>query len=889
MDWSVIKSKLDIPTLRQRIVPRPRLQIALEQSVIRYKLALVSAPAGYGKTTLLAEWARASSLPIAWLSITREEDDVGHFLRYLLAAWETVQPEITQTSLGLLLQSQTPDIQAVLPVFVNAGEQAPNHVVFVLDDYHLIKTPAIHEVVNLILEHLPPKLHFILATRSEPPLPLARYRAHGQLLELRADELRFTHAESADFLSQVTGLQLSPNEVASLHADTEGWIAGLQLAALMLRRREPGTNTLPHVSGKQRFIADYLAEDVLNDLPAEQQSFLLKTSILDRFCGSLCDAVTEGESGQEMLEVLERENLFLESLDDSRVWRRYHQLFADFLREALRRRYPDEAAHLHRRAAQWYLAHDLPEQAFHHAAAAEDTNLVMRIGEHYFEIKLLSGEFNVLKQWLDSLPEQWSTDYPLVGLFRAGVYLFTGELDAGTRCLDEIERTLALSEGEETRQHLAQVTAIRCTVACFQNDLPRAETYADRALQELAEEDHTFRAAVYHALGDTYRRNGHWEQARACYLHVLTLVHEPAYRIRSVHAFGALADLELQQGQLRNSAAYWRKALAIIQAQETWGSFPLPLIGWVYIRLGEILYEWNELSEAGDHLSRGLERAELGGDVRAMMAGYLMAGRLRLAAGDIAAASEYLERARRLVENALFPDWTSRFERLQFEVWLAQGRLRVSMVRADEMLGNDASESQPESEIAQLAIARVLIVKGDMSPIEQALALLDGLLQAGMAGRMGIQIEALALQAMADWRRGERAGAMTSLEHALRLAEPEGYVRVFADLGLPMIRLLQEARSRDVMPDYVETLLTTCGADIAFPATEERTLPEPLTHREQEILQLVAAGLTNREIAERLVVSPETVKKHTSNIYGKLGVRSRAEAGAQARKLDLLD
>ena len=891
MDWNVIRSKLDIPALRQRMVSRPRLHIALEQSIAQYKLILVSAPAGYGKTTLLAEWARASRWPVAWLTVsgeTGEADHVERFMRYLLAAWEIVQPEITQTPLGVLLQSQAPDIQAVLAAFLNAGEQAPNPVVFVLDDYHLVTSPAIYEAVTFLLDHLPPKLHFVLASRSEPPLPLARYRARGQLLELRADELRFTREESEAFLTKVVALPLAPNDIDALQAGTEGWIAGLQLASLALQRRPPGAETLPLVSGRQRFIADFLAEDVLHHLPPEQQRFLLRTSILHRLCGPLCDAVTEGTDGQAMLEALARENLFIEPLDDRRVWRRYHPLFADFLQDELRRRHPDEVAGLHRRAARWYLEHDLPEQAFRHAVAAEDAGLVMQIGEHYFEIKLLSGDYAVLKQWLDALPAEWTTDYPLIGLMRAGLYLFTGDLDAGARCLDELERTLTPGRGEATRQHRAQVIAVRCAVACFENDLPQAETYADQALRELAEEDHTFRSAIYHALGDTYRRNGRWEEARACYFQALDLVHEPAYRIRSAHVFGALADLELQQGRLRNSAAYWRKSLAIIQAPETSGSFPLPLTGWVYIRMSEVLYEWNDLAEAGDHLSRGLERAELGGDVRAMIAGYLLAGRLRLAEGAVASAGECLERARPLVEHAPFPDWTSRFDRLQVEVWLAQDRLRAAVVQADAWL-HGAVEGRQDDEIVRLAAARVLIVRGDMASTGQALALLDDLLQSNRAGRKGMEIEALALKAMAGERRGDHAGAMTSLERALRLAEPEGYARLFADLGLPMIRLLQAARARNVMPEYVETLLAACSADMAIATRGERTLPEPLTAREQEILRLVAAGLTNSEIAQRLVVSPETVKKHASSIYAKLGVRTRAEAGARARELDLLD
>ena len=407
---------------------------------------------------------------------------------------------------------------------------------------------------------------------------------------------------------------------------------------------------------------------------------------------------------------------------------------------------------------------------------------------------------------------------------------------------------------------------------------------AEQALRALPEADQSFRPGVYGALGDTYRRNGRWQEAKACYLNLLDFTDALTFRVEAVHVYGALADLELRQGQLRNAAGYWQEALAAIQQRENWGSYPLPLIGWVYIRLGELLYEWNELAEARAHLARGLRRAELGGDVRAMIAGYLTAGRLRLTEGDIEAAAEYLERARSHVASAQFAHWTSRFERFQLELWLAQERLRAVVDWADEMLQDDALESRPESEIAQLAVVRVLIVKGDRPSVDQALARLDRLLRAAAEeGRAGIQIEALALQALAHWRRGERTEAIIVLEQSLRLAEPEGYIRLFADYGLPLARLLQELRTRDVMLDYVETLLPAFGGDIPSLTPGREKLSEPLTEREQEILELIAAGLTNREIAAQLVISPETVKKHAGHIYGKLGVHNRTEASAWVR------
>jgi len=886
---SLLTTKIETPLPPQQSLPRPRILNTLEREITHYKLILVSAPAGYGKTTLLAQWARASHFPIAWLSLDEEDNDVERFFRYLLAMWQTVQPKIVESQLGVLLGAMSPDNDAVLTAFTNAAHDTPDHTIFVLDDYHLINDPTIHEALTFLLDHLPPTVHFVLSSRNEPPLPLARYRARQALLEFGTADLGFLPEETELFLNERMGLGLTQETLGMLQGQLEGWVAGLQLMALTLKRGLTAVDRLI-VSGRHRFIADYLSEEIVAQLPEDMQQFLLQTSILDRLCGSLCQAVTGTEETQKMLTTLEGENLFLIPLDDRREWFRYHHLFADFLHEELKRLHPDIVTSLHQRAARWYLAHDLPEQAFHHGVAGDDVELVLQLLERHVQPMLMSGEFKSLKQWLDLLPEAWHKEFPIIDLFQTGLLLFTGQLNAGTRRLEAVEQRLTSTKREDTRWQLARVSAVRCSIACFQDDLARAETFADQAFQDLPDSDHFFRSIIYGSLGDTYRRQGRWQEAKACYMEMLDFIHMPAHRLQSAHVFGALADLDLRQGKLKDAAGYWRKALAIIQERENWGRLPLPLIGWVHIRLAELLYEWNELAEAWDHLTAGLARAELGGDVRAMIAGYLIAGRLKLTEGDFEAAIEYLEQARPLVEEAHFAHWISRFERLQLELWLAQDRLRTAVNWCDQMLQDSELEGRPESVVAQLAVARVLIVRGDERSLTQALTFLE---QVGPAaaeeGRTGIHIEALALQAIACERRGKAAAAMTNLEHALRLAEPEGYVRRFADLGLPMARLLQEARSRQVMPGYIERLLAAFGGDVKLPRPAQQLLPEPLTDREEEILELLAAGLTNPEIAEKLIISAGTVKKHASNIYGKLGVSGRTEAAARARELDLLD
>lgn len=889
MATELLATKIQIPPEPHHHLRRVPVVEALERDVALQKLVYVSAPAGYGKTAFLAEWARTSRFPVAWVSLNEEDNDLDRFLRYIVAAWARVQPHVGESEVSVRLGAMSPDIDAVLSTFINVGSEIPGHMVFVLDDAHLIADEAILQAVTFLLDHLPPHLHIVLAGRGALPLPLTRYRARGELLEYRAEDLRFALDESNDFLNRQMGLGISDADVVHLHTQLEGWPAGLQLAALALRRSGEGARPVS-ISGRHRFIADYLLDDVLARLPADMHRFLLHTSILDRLSGGLCTAVTGRDDSQAMLETLERENLFIVPLDATRDWYRYHRLFADVLHQELLRQEPGKPAELHRRAARWYLEERLPEPAFRHALAADDDQTGFEIFDRYANVLLNTGQFRTLRQWLDQLPTSWRDRYPVFGLAEAGMLLFSGALEAGLRRIDEVEQRLKASPSTDGREQLGRVTAVRCFIACMQNDLAQAERLADQALRELSGEDLGFRPGIFSALGDTYRRHGRWADAKASYLAALELTHAPMVRMRAAHIFGALADLDLRQGRLRSAGDYWEQAFVTAHDRARWGQIPLPVFGWVELRLGELLYERNELAEARGHLERGLERAELGGDVQSLLAGYVISARLKLTEGDVDGAEERLDRARPLVDQTVFPDWASRFERCQVDLWLVQNKLRSAVYWADAMLTDVTLEARPEGEAARLALARVLILKGDAPSLDRASGLLDCLLQAAeQEGRLGVQIESLALRALAHRQRDDPAAAMTALEPALRLAEPEGYVRLFADLGLPMARLLQEARSRDVMPDYVATLLAACGAGSASSADGKGTLPEPLSERETDVLQRIALGLTNREIADILFISAETVKKHTGSIYGKLGVRGRTEAVARARELDLLE
>jgi LuxR family maltose regulon positive regulatory protein len=884
MDTSLLASKLRIPEHPYSVVSRPRLIQALETDIPRCRLTVVAAPAGYGKTTLLADWARSTGTLVAWLSLDRDDNDPDRLLRYFVAAWARVYPQVTQGSLGILLSAQGIQPEAILAAFLEAADRLAVHHAIVLDDYHWLEIPAIHESLAFLVDHVPPHLHFVLGTRVEPPLPLARYRARAQLLELGVRDLRFDLPEASDFLKQGMNIQLDEAELQRWHAQLEGWAAGLQLAGLSRRHGAAAA-----VSGRQRFIADYLAADVLEGLPPEVREFLLRTSLLERLSGPLCASVTEVTDAQGMLERLEREHLFVEALDDERHWFRCHPLFAEFLQSELARRHSSEVAELHRRAGAWYAAHDLPEQAYEHALAGHDHDLVIQIAERHLMLKLYRGEYRVVQHWIEALPEAWRSGYPLFRLVQVGILAFSGAFDAALRLIDDVEQGLLSEAAHPDRWQLARVTAVRCALACTQNDLSSAEHYADVALRHLPREDYFFQGMINVSLGDTYRLNGRWREATQHYLAGLELSRHSPYRFISVPPLGALADLALRQGQLRQAAEYWREALAVIQSPQSWGSLEIPMVGWVYIRLGEILYEWDQRGEAWAHVTRGLAWAEVGGDVRARIAGYLAAGRLRLTEGDLAGAASYLEQARPLVTQAQFVDWAARLQRFEIECWLAQGQLETAVAWIEATLLEHSAAVVPETEPVRLAAAQALIAQGEPASVGQARGLLDPLLSAAEGdGRLRIAIEALALLALAHWRRGDGPAALVALERALRLAEREGYRRLFADLGGPMARLLQKARARQVMPGYVIALLAAFEGETGFAPDSKVNLPEPLTEREMEVLSLLAAGLTNREVAEKLVISPETVKRHGASIYGKLGVGNRTRAVSRARELGLL-
>ena len=898
MAGQLLTTKLYAPQARPDLVPRPRLGERLEEATAS-KLILVSAPAGYGKTTLLSEW-RARRLgdgyPVAWVSLDGGDNDPARFLSYLVAALRTVEAGVGEAVLASLRSPHPPPVEPVVTALINDLLAAiPHDFALVLDDYHAVEAKPIHDAVAFLLEHLPPRMHLAIASRADPPLPLARLRARGQLTELRAADLRFVPEEAARFLRDAMGLDLSPAHVESLERRTEGWIAGLQLAALSMRDGEDPSGFIEAFTGTNRHVLDYLADEVLERQPERVRSFLLQTSILDRLSGPLCDAVTGRGDGQAMLEELEHANLFAVPLDADRRWYRYHHLFSDFLRDRLRRTRPEHVPGLHRRAARWYEDHGSVSEAMGHALAAEDFERAARLVEQNRVAMITRDELNTLSAWLKALPDELVRSRPPLCLAYAWVLVLTGQVNAVEPWLRDAERALDASgaQPEERARVLGEVTAARVEVARMRGDVTRAVELSHRALEILPDDHVLLRSVVALNLGSAYWIRGDVAAASRASSEAASLSQEAGNVYITLVALRGLALVQAAQGRLREAAETYRRAQRL--AAERGEKF-LPAAGYAHVGMGELLYEWNDLEAAERHLREGIELGERGGPAIMLIDGYVALSRVMLARGGADAALGTLQKAQELVRTHNITLLVAKLAAHLARLSLAKGDVEAAArwARGSAAGVDDGPGFQREFE--RITLARVLIAQHRPG---EALGLLERLLEPAQAdGRMGSAIEALALRALALQAGGDTAEAVNVLARALSLAEPEGYVRVFADEGAPMAALLQrvleaQKRGRVATPpgtQYVSRLLAALGAASAPPIPRGRAgAPvEPLSERELEVLGLIASGMSNRQIARKLFVSLSTVKTHINNVYRKLEVRTRTQAVARAGELDLL-
>ena len=884
-----------MPAPRSRVVARARLVERLDAG-LHSRLTLVSAAAGFGKTTLLSEWAAAltrgpykapslrgapdgsgENLQVAWLSLDEGDSDPVRFLTYLVAALQTVAPGVGDGVMAALQAPQPPSLEALLAALLNDIAVTSIPFVLVLDDYHAVEAPAVDQAVGFLLDYLPPPMHLVIASREDPPLPLARLRARGQLTELRAADLRFTPAEAAEFLNEVMGLNLTEAEVDALEARTEGWIAGLHLAALSMQGRTDSAAFIAAFGGSHRFVLDYLVEEVLQRQPAGVQDFLLRTAILNRLCGPLCDAVTQDPAadGQETLTALERANLFIVPLDNERRWYRYHHLFGELLRQRLHQRMPADAlAGLHIRASDWFAANDLEMEAFQHAAAAGDIDRAERLLEGRGMPLLFRGAARPILGWLGSLPDAVLDAHPALWVTYASALLFIQQVAGVEEKLQAAEAVLAgAALDDKTRDLLGHIASIRATVAVTQQDGQMILVQSQRALDYLHPRNLPVRTAATWSLGYAHYLQGDRAAAGRAYSEAIAASQAMGHFIIHIMATLGLASIQEGDNHLALAAETYRRVLELA------GDPPLPVACGAHLGLARISYQWNDLAAAQQHGQQGLHLARQIPNTDRAVACELFLARLKLAQGDLAGAATLLAtvggQARQHKFAALqLPELAA----LETLLALRQGQMAA------------ASEAARREDIP-LSRARVELAQGDAAA---ALSTSTAYRQESETrGWADERLKAMILQALAEQTQGDKAAAMHTLAEALALAEPGGYIRAFIDEGQPMAQLVAQVAERGIKPDYTARLLAAFAAqqpgrhDGAV-APAGRPLVEPLSTREMEVLRLIAEGLSNHEIGERLFLALDTVKGHNRRIFDKLGVQRRTEAAARARVLGLL-
>jgi LuxR family maltose regulon positive regulatory protein len=934
-------TKFYVPPPGKYLVERPRLLGKLDECLHSgCRLTLVCAPAGFGKTTLVSAWAarlKSSIQPppwIAWLSLDGRDNDPVIFWSYIIASLrlalglQAQQEGLGSQTLNLLQTAQSPDLEGNLAALVNDLAGIPAAFILVLDDYHVIRNPAVHRSLSFFIDHAPAQFHLILASRTDPPLPLALLRGRGQLLDIRLNDLRFSNEDASAFLNAGMGLNLEAQAVNALNGKTEGWAAGLQMTALSLRETAASQDHrrvedfIASFSGSNRYILDYLIEEILNQQTTEIQGFLLKTSILDRLCGPLCDSVVGAferlnvgtlQRSEDVLEYLEHANLFINPLDDQRHWYRYHQLFTDLLRKRLGQMDPGIIPELHQRAIRWYEENGLILKAVEHAFQARDyakaASLVSQISEELWG----RGEHATLLEWIAALPDEEKRRYPHLWVWQVSMLITAGKMQEAERCIPEIESYLRSFTGTEPEHAsvMGRVFSLRTYIASFYGDIPNLLRYAHLTLENLSSvEDAGGRCGISLVLSNAYLNSGDLQaagQALSDAIEAGKIAHRP-YMVLTAQS--NLATVLYAQGDLKRAGQVCQEGDQLIQQ---YGLEHSPLAANLFIAQGLVLCERHALDEAEVYIRRGLDLAQERSYIWSIAWGYRGLARLLLARGDLISAEAVLQEADQLTSVHEIPDYhTCGISGLKARVWIGLGKVEAAEAHLQHRRIRADGEVQYPHEAEYLALARLYLVKRDL---EAAAGLLARMLAWAESAKQQLWvIRVLVLQALLDQVRGNRQQSLQSLGQALRLAEPQGLLQVFADEGMPMQGLLEQAIQYNIDPEYSRHLLEAfpeqrkkllSADEFQAPAhargaaegeaaisrpewLEIGALVEPLSKREMEIIRLIVEGYSNKEIAQKLYISLRTVKYHTTSIYAKLGVSGRTQAAFRARELGLL-
>ncbi len=882
MKEPLLKTKLYIPPPKPKDIQRPLLINRLNEG-LDLKLSLISAPAGFGKTTLVSTWAAVCNRPVAWLSLNEIDNDPINFLIYLIAATQTIVKKFGEQALAMLRSPQPPSLESIVVTIVNEFSSLKDNFILVLDDYHIIDAKPVDRALSYLLSNLPSQLHLVISTREDPNLPLAGLRAQRQLTELRAEDLRFTQKEVAEFLKKTMGLNIAPDDISALEARTEGWIAGIQLAAISMKGYQDTTHFVRSFTGSHHFVMDYLVEEVLQQQPESIKNFLFSTSILNRMCGPLCEAVTLGEngSGQKILEILERANLFVIPLDNERQWYRYHHLFSDLLRHRLVKNFVLQAENadnyineLHIRASKWYEENGLAFEAFRHAAAGNNIERAQRLIGGKSIPRHFSGTVTAILNWLGSLPETEFNDRPSLWLLYASTLLMNGQTTGVEEKLQFAEKALKSDEKDNnSRMIIGRIAAARATLALTRYDATSMIVESRRALKYLHPENLSLRSSANWTLGYGYILQGDRSSARQVFTEAISLSQTSGDIFTEILATIGLGNVQETDNLLYQATETYQHVLQLASEQ------PLQIVNEAYLGLARILYEWNNLEAAEEHGHLSLQLAlEYDKVIDRFIICEIFLARLKLARSDVDGAVVILEKASQKARQKNFTHRIPEIAAVQVLTSLTRGNL------------SDASYLAQKHELP-ISQARVHLAQGDTSTALEVLGRLHQ--QVEEKDLKDEQLKVMILQAVAHHLGGDKDQAMQRLGDALALAEPGGFIRIFVDESISMAQLLSEAAANGIMPDYVGKLLSAFEAEEQM-SQDKSDLPltqpliKPLSHRELEVLHLIAQGLSNREISERLFLALSSVKGHNRKIFGKLQVQRRTEAVARARELGLL-
>jgi LuxR family maltose regulon positive regulatory protein len=892
--FPLLNTKLYIPQLRPDLVQRPHLIDRMNKGIYN-KLTLISAPAGFGKTTLVSEWIYQSEIPITWISLDKGDNDPRQFFHYLIAALQNIDSVIGQAALTMLQSPQLPRIESVMTSLIEEITDIPNDFIIVLDDYHSIDTKSVHSIIEFLLDHLPTQMHLVLTTRVDPPLPLARLRGRNQLTEFRATDLCFSLDEASEFFNKFKNLELSNHDISILESRTEGWIAGLQLTALSMQRHHDIPAFISSFAGDDRHIVDYLAEEVLNLQPESVKNFLLQTSILSQLSESLCNFVINREDSQKILDELEKANLFIIPLDDKRHWYRYHHLFADLLHHRLNQDHQKHLPVLHHRASEWYEKNGFNNEAIEHALLSKDIEQATRLIEEHIDAFWQTGAHSNLRSWLEELPDEIIISKPHLCIFRAWDLFATGQQDASEQVLQKAEneldqctrvanKTILPERDQQICSFRGRASAIRAWMAAYRADAQGIIQHSSLALKYLPEQDLTWRSAAAITLGDAYFIKGDYYAANQARSDAM----EANKSAGNIYLF---MNVSVKKALTLKARGLLRKVIEIcIQRMDLANEKRMAqtdVVGWLLTTWADVLAEKNNLDEALDLVNRGVRLTESGGDVVMLGWSYICLMRVLFSRGDYTGVESVIQKMENIAKDITVPPWLMNLKTVwQARTWLTQNKLDEASQWLSRCGIDPKIEPTYMGGLEYIALARILLALGRWNETTTVLhRMFESAKSGGDTTRM---IEIKIVLALAYQAGDETDKAMTALLQALAIAKPEGFIRIFVDEGPPIAKLLEDILNNeaDAPKAYIKKLLSAFRLS-KFVKIDDGVV-EHLSKRELDVLKLIAAGLSNIKITEELYLSLNTVKTHIRNIYSKLDVHNRTEAAVKARELDLI-